>query len=66
VRPQAPGESTFRHPQIGPARLHYEKLAIDGAPGQSLVVYHATPDTASAHKLALLACIVADAGGPAA
>jgi transcriptional regulator with XRE-family HTH domain len=60
VRPKAPGHSTLHHPQLGPLQLRYEKLAIDGSDSQSLIAYHAEPGTDSAHKLALLASIVAE------
>lgn len=43
------------HPQVGPLRLNRERLAIGGAAGQKLVVYHPDPGTDSAERLALLA-----------
>jgi transcriptional regulator with XRE-family HTH domain len=43
------------HPQVGELTVHCEKLAISGAPGQTLVIYHTPPGTASAEKMALLA-----------
>jgi transcriptional regulator with XRE-family HTH domain len=49
------------HPEVGELSLHREKLAVTGAEGQLLVVYHAVPGTGSAEKLALLgslACTV--------
>ncbi|GAA4657930.1 MULTISPECIES: helix-turn-helix domain-containing protein [Amycolatopsis] len=45
------------HPQVGDFTLHREKLAISGADGQMLVVYHAEPGTSDAEKLALLAAL---------
>jgi transcriptional regulator with XRE-family HTH domain len=42
------------HPQVGELTLSREKLAVGGAPGQLLVIYHAQPGTSSAEKLAVL------------
>jgi transcriptional regulator with XRE-family HTH domain len=47
----------IRHPQVGDLTLSREKLAIGGAEGQILAVYHAQPGTSSAEKLALLASL---------
>jgi transcriptional regulator with XRE-family HTH domain len=47
----------IHHPQVGDLMLSREKLAIGGAEGQLLVVYHAQPGTSSAEKLALLASL---------
>jgi transcriptional regulator with XRE-family HTH domain len=47
----------IRHPQVGDLTLRREKLAISGAEGQLLVVYHAEPGTSSAEKMALLASL---------
>jgi len=47
----------IHHPQVGDLTLSREKLAIGGAEGQLLVVYHAQPGTNSAEKLALLASL---------
>src|SRR6266851_471719 len=47
----------IQHPQVGDLTLSHEKLAIGGAEGQMLVVYHAQPGTSSAEKLALLASL---------
>ena len=44
----------IRHPTVGELTLSREKLAVGGAEGQLLVVYHAEPGTSSAEKLALL------------
>jgi transcriptional regulator with XRE-family HTH domain len=52
----------MRHPQVGELTVHCEKLAISGAPGQTLVVYHAETGTESADKLGLLASLAADIG----
>ncbi|MEU8357139.1 helix-turn-helix transcriptional regulator [Nonomuraea sp. NPDC048882] len=42
----------LRHPQAGDLELYRDKLAIAGADGQLLVVYHAEPGTESARRLA--------------
>jgi transcriptional regulator with XRE-family HTH domain len=47
----------IHHPQVGDLTLSREKLAIGGAEGQMLVVYHAQPGTSSAEKMALLSCL---------
>lgn len=45
------------NPQVGKLTVHCEKLAINGVPGQTLVIYHAQPGTSSAEKLILLAAL---------
>lgn len=47
----------IHHPQVGDLTLSREKLAIGGAEGQLLVVYHAQSGTSSAEKMALLASL---------
>jgi transcriptional regulator with XRE-family HTH domain len=47
----------MHHPQVGDLTLGREKLAIGGATGQTLVIYHAEPGTSSAEKLAMLASL---------
>jgi MmyB-like transcription regulator ligand binding domain len=47
----------FDHPQVGELTLSREKLAIGGAEGQLLAIYHAQPGTPSAEKLVLLASL---------
>ena len=51
----------IQHPQVGDLTLSREKLAIGGAEGQLLVIYHAEPGTSSAEKLALLASLASPA-----
>lgn len=46
---------TLDHPEVGPLALNREKLAVGGAPGLTLVVYHADAGTAAADKLQMLA-----------
>jgi hypothetical protein len=48
----------LRHPQVGELTVYCEKLAISGAPGQTLVIYHTEPNTSSAEKFTLLATLV--------
>jgi hypothetical protein len=59
----------MHHPAVGELTVWCEKLAISGAPGQTLVVYHAEPGTPSAEKMSLLATLAgpdpADPAGPA-
>jgi hypothetical protein len=45
----------IHHPQLGDLTLSREKLAIGGAEGQMLTIYHAQHGTSDAEKLALLA-----------
>lgn len=68
VRPRVSGgTSRLEHPQVGPLELRYEKLAITGSDGQTLVVYHADPGSPAADGLALLGSIAAGAApAPAA
>jgi transcriptional regulator with XRE-family HTH domain len=51
------GNTTVTHPLVGPIELSYEKLPIPDTDGQILVIYHTTPGTESASRLALLAGI---------
>lgn len=44
----------MHHPQVGELTVWCEKLTIGGAPGPTLVLYHAQPGTSSAEKLARL------------
>ncbi|MET8868101.1 helix-turn-helix transcriptional regulator [Nonomuraea sp. NPDC004580] len=45
------------HPQVGELWLNRERLSLDGAPGQTLVVMHPDAGTDSAEKLSLLASL---------
>ncbi|GAA2186405.1 helix-turn-helix domain-containing protein [Micromonospora lupini] len=51
------GLRVFRHPVVGELELRYEKLTINGT-SQSLVVYHAEPDSPSDRALARLGAAV--------
>jgi MmyB-like transcription regulator ligand binding domain len=46
------------HPQVGALDVHYEKLALPGAPGQMLITYHAEQGSPSHERLGLLAHLV--------
>lgn len=48
----------FDHPQVGELVVEREKLGISGTEGMMLVIYHATPGTEGAEKLAILASAV--------
>ncbi|NEB54109.1 hypothetical protein G3I48_17740 [Streptomyces griseus] len=41
----------LQHPQVGPLELHYQKLLIPGAQGQTLVTNHAHPGSDSEDRL---------------
>ncbi|WP_208026213.1 helix-turn-helix transcriptional regulator [Amycolatopsis acidicola] len=49
----------MRHPQVGELTLSREKLAVSGAQGLMLVIYHAVPGTDSAEKLGLISALAA-------
>jgi transcriptional regulator with XRE-family HTH domain len=62
IRARTGGVTAFDHPRVGRLELRYEKLAVLSAPGpcpkssgQYLIVFHAEPDSLSAHRLASLA-----------
>jgi transcriptional regulator with XRE-family HTH domain len=52
---------TLDHPEVGALILNREKLAVGGAPGLTLVLYHADVGTAAADKLQMLASYSAPA-----
>jgi MmyB-like transcription regulator ligand binding domain len=58
VRPRpGTGTSILDHPHAGELVLHYEKLAVSGSHGQTLVVYHADPGSRSAQALAEMGAV---------
>ncbi|MFE7036138.1 helix-turn-helix domain-containing protein [Streptomyces sp. NPDC057621] len=59
IGPRAGATVALHHPQVGTLQLDREKLAVSGADGVMLVVYHPTPQTDSAEKLTLLASMTA-------
>ena len=65
VKARAGMPTSLPHAQVGDLTLSREKLAIGGAEGQLLVIYHAEPGTSSAEKLALLASLASPAAADA-
>lgn len=59
------GRKRFRHPMVGELELGYETFAINGAPGQLLIVYHAEPGSPAEQALALLGSMITTPTGPA-
>ena len=55
VRGQFGAPIRIDHPRVGPLTLNRERLAISGAEGLMLVVYHPDAGSSDADKLALLA-----------
>ncbi|MFD3583252.1 helix-turn-helix transcriptional regulator [Streptomyces sp. NPDC058683] len=55
VKHKTTGITLLRHPQVGPLEMHYEKLLIPGAEGQTLITYHTQPGSPSEERLRLLA-----------
>lgn len=58
------GIKRFVHPLVGELTLAYETFAVNGCPGQFLIVYHAEPGSASEQALKLLGSASADVTGP--
>jgi len=65
VRGQRGTPIRLDHPQVGEMTLNRERLAINGAEGLMLVVYHPDAGSSDADKLALLASPDLPAAGPA-
>jgi transcriptional regulator with XRE-family HTH domain len=55
------GTKRYLHPMVGELTLSYETFAVNGNPGQLLIVYHAEPGSPSEHALALLGSVTATA-----
>ncbi|WP_030788541.1 helix-turn-helix domain-containing protein [Streptomyces sp. NRRL S-920] len=55
VREKGHGVKRLRHPLVGELSLSYETLRLPDDCDQSLIMYHAEPDSASAQALRLLA-----------
>ncbi len=64
VRSQTGTRFLIDHPQVGELRLNRERLAIGGAEGMMLVVFHADAGSAAAEKLELLASACLPAAEP--
>ncbi|MFE3322296.1 helix-turn-helix transcriptional regulator [Nocardia sp. NPDC059195] len=54
VRAKTAGDKRFLHPLVGEIAVSYETFTVNGAPGQTLVVYHAEPASDAEQSLALL------------
>src|SRR3954451_22380357 len=54
VRGQRGTPIRINHPQVGEMTLNRERLAIDGAEGVTLIIYHPDAGSSDADKLALL------------
>ncbi|MFF9621783.1 helix-turn-helix domain-containing protein [Streptomyces griseosporeus] len=61
VKDKSHGIKRFRHPLVGELALQFESFKLTDGSDQSLVTYHAEPDSASAEALRLLASWGADA-----
>jgi transcriptional regulator with XRE-family HTH domain len=59
IREKSTGTKHFHHPLLGELTLDYQSFAINGEPGQLLIVCHAQPNSPAQHALALLSSIVA-------
>jgi hypothetical protein len=55
VRLCSSGTKRLHHPQVGDLDLHYEALHLPDSSGQRLLTHTATPGSASADALQLLA-----------
>ncbi|MFB8005951.1 helix-turn-helix transcriptional regulator [Nocardia sp. NPDC056000] len=49
----------FHHRDVGPLTLTMQTFDVRSTPGQTLVVYHAAPDSPSSHALTLLGSLAA-------
>ncbi|TDP31790.1 helix-turn-helix protein [Nocardia ignorata] len=59
ARSKRPETKRFAHPHVGRMTLSMNAFDVKAAPGQELIVYHAEPDSVSAHALALLGALSA-------
>ena len=50
----------MHHPAVGELELAYDKFAVNGSDGLTLVIYHAEPGSSSEQSLALLSALAAD------
>ncbi|MFC1411531.1 helix-turn-helix transcriptional regulator [Streptacidiphilus sp. N1-12] len=61
VRPLAGGGTHhMHHPAVGDLELDYDKFAVNGSEGLTLVIYHAEPGSSTEQSLALLSALAAD------
>ncbi|GAA3220967.1 hypothetical protein GCM10020256_27440 [Streptomyces thermocoprophilus] len=61
VKDKNHGVKRMRHPLVGELALQFESFKLTDGSDQSLITYHAEPDSASAEALRLLASWGADA-----
>lgn len=54
VREKTSGSKRILHPRVGELTVHFETFAVNGAPGQLLIVYHAAAGSATERALARL------------
>ncbi|MFI2231095.1 helix-turn-helix transcriptional regulator [Nocardia testacea] len=59
VRTKTAGTKRFHHEMVGELTLSYESFTVNGVPGQTLIVYHAEPGSASERALSLLGSLTA-------
>jgi transcriptional regulator with XRE-family HTH domain len=59
ARGKALEQKRFYHRDVGELTLSMQTFDVRSSPGQELVVYHAAPDSASAHALSLLGSLSA-------
>jgi transcriptional regulator with XRE-family HTH domain len=58
------GTKRYAHPLVGDLTLAYETFAVNGSPGQFLIVYHAEPGSPSEQALRLLSSATAEVTVP--
>ncbi|MEV6809798.1 helix-turn-helix domain-containing protein [Streptomyces sp. NPDC017248] len=61
VKEKSHGVKELHHPLVGALALHFESFRLTDGSDQSLITYHAAPDTPTAESLRLLASWGADA-----
>ncbi|WP_459549756.1 helix-turn-helix transcriptional regulator [Nocardia sp. X0981] len=64
VRAKTAGAKRFHNEMVGELTLSYEIFTVNGAPGQTLVVYHPEPGSAAERSLSLLGSLIAGSASP--
>jgi transcriptional regulator with XRE-family HTH domain len=64
VRESVSGTKTFRVPEVGDVRLHWDTYPLPGSPGPVMLVFTAEPGSPDADRLALLASLHATRSAP--